>query len=237
MKDYSFEERSIEFWKRVNKTDGCWEWTGAMLLTGYGQMLWVDRKCAKAHRISWIIENGNIPDGMCICHHCDNRKCVRPDHLFLGTIADNNRDMDAKGRRVNSPQIGSKHWKARLSDSDIVEIRKLHWKDGVMHKDIAAIYGVGVKYIARICRGGAWKHVPMSVPMLPPKEARMMSRAKLKRHDVLNIVSMHKLGSTNADLADKFGVSRSNISHIVTGKSWGHLNLLAQSDATNLVNS
>lgn len=93
------------FWDKVSKSDGCWEWMGYLNPKGYG-VLAGDRKGRNApkkmyylaHRLSWEIANGAIPDGKCICHHCDNRKCVRPEHLFLGTRADNTLDMIAKGR-------------------------------------------------------------------------------------------------------------------------------------------
>jgi hypothetical protein len=89
------EER---FWAKVRKGDGCWEWNAAKRL-GYGKFAY-EGKVIDAHRLSWLLHFGPIPEGMLICHRCDNPPCVRPDHLFLGTRADNTHDMDAKGRRV-----------------------------------------------------------------------------------------------------------------------------------------
>lgn len=90
------EER---FWRYVQKGDGCWLWIGAKLTTGYG-VLNIGRKegVAAAHRLSWAIHFGVIPPGKFVCHHCDVRACVRPDHLFLGTSQDNVSDMVRKGR-------------------------------------------------------------------------------------------------------------------------------------------
>jgi hypothetical protein len=86
------------FWAKVRKGDGCWEWQGATR-HGYGTV-WVAEAGGMrlAHRIAWELTNGPIPDGLLACHHCDNRVCVRPDHLFLGTYADNAQDMSRKGR-------------------------------------------------------------------------------------------------------------------------------------------
>lgn len=85
------------FWAKVHKTDDCWEWTAARMSSGYGGFYW-QRGRVPAHRFSWEIAFGAIPEGMFVCHHCDNRLCVRPDHLFLGTALDNARDCVAKGR-------------------------------------------------------------------------------------------------------------------------------------------
>lgn len=88
------EER---FWARVDRGDGCWEWRGCKKRNGYG---WVGVRKEQwvAHRLAWTFVNGPIPTGLHVCHRCDNPSCVRPDHLFIGSHADNMADMKAKGR-------------------------------------------------------------------------------------------------------------------------------------------
>jgi hypothetical protein len=85
------------FWAKVEKTDECWLWTGA-LVTGYGQIAVSDGQRATAHRLSWEWENGPIPEGLQVNHHCDMRACVRPSHLYLGTQEQNMRDKMERGR-------------------------------------------------------------------------------------------------------------------------------------------
>lgn len=91
------------FWEKVSKSDGCWEWTAFCLKSGYG---WFGGKDGTefAHRVSWVLANGAIPDGMFVLHKCDNRKCVNPAHLFLGTHEQNMADMVSKGRSTRGPR-------------------------------------------------------------------------------------------------------------------------------------
>lgn len=92
------------FWERVQKTDDCWLWTGSTDKDGYG-WFWVDGKTATAHRFSYALHNdGAIPDGLYVCHSCDNPPCVNPDHLWLGTNQDNMDDCARKGRRRGRPK-------------------------------------------------------------------------------------------------------------------------------------
>lgn len=95
----------VRFWKHVRKTESCWIWTGGTI-TGYGQFHPTDTRVMKAHRFSWELHYGPIPAGLWVLHRCDTPPCVRPDHLFLGTHADNMADARAKGRLRRRKELG-----------------------------------------------------------------------------------------------------------------------------------
>lgn len=123
-------------------SDDCFEWPGATNNVGYGT-----HGSRLAHRESWIFHNGPIPEGMFVCHRCDNRRCIRASHLFLGTAADNTADMIAKGRGV-SPR-GEQHGLARLTDAQIEEIRARAAR-GETRRAIAAAVGCDQSYVTRL---------------------------------------------------------------------------------------
>lgn len=132
---------------------GCWEWTASKDKCGYGRLL-VDRKARLAHRLSYEFFREKISPGFHVCHRCDNPGCVNPEHLFLGTDADNCADRDAKGRRP--PPKGTVNGRARLTEKDITEIRAAN---GIRQVDLAKQYGVAQTQISRIRRGEHWRHI------------------------------------------------------------------------------
>lgn len=92
------ERLGDRFWSKVDRSGDCWTWTASRTRHGYGRIGLGHDRVETAHRVSWMLANGPIPEGVFVCHRCDNPPCVRPDHLFLGTALDNIRDMIAKGR-------------------------------------------------------------------------------------------------------------------------------------------
>lgn len=146
----------IRFWKRVVKTEhGCWLFQGR-LDKGYGHIK-ENGLIRLAHRYSWELHNGEIPDGLLVCHKCDIRNCVNPAHLFLGTHQDNNDDMWQKGRGKGE-HAGETHHSAKLRNSQIPQIRRLH-SEGNSYKDIALVAGVSAGSIGKIIRGERWKSI------------------------------------------------------------------------------
>jgi len=138
----------------VDLETGCWNWTAYVSpRNGYGQ-IWAYRRKWRVHRLSYILHRGEIPDGIDVCHHCDNRACVNPDHLFLGTRDDNMADMVAKGRQ--RPCIGTKHGRAKITEADVIEIRAIQ---GIPHTKIAQQYGISKTQVSTIRAGKYWKHV------------------------------------------------------------------------------
>lgn len=106
-----------------------------------------------AHRAAYDILKGSVPANMCVCHTCDNPSCCNPDHLFLGTHADNRADQKAKGRTM----VGSKHHGSKLTEADVKKIRSLHGQ--YPHTEIAKQYGVSDRTINVIVSRKRWKHV------------------------------------------------------------------------------
>lgn len=111
------------FWAKVKKTEGCWLWTGSKARFGYGKIGTGRRsgKTVTAHRVSFEMHCGPIPEGLCVLHRCDTPACVNPLHLFLGTYRDNNIDKVLKGR--DKSPAGERHYATKLTDAQVAEIK------------------------------------------------------------------------------------------------------------------
>lgn len=140
--------------KFVARPDGCWEWTASRRPNGYGQFKLGDR-VGYAHRASYTLFVGAIPVGMFVCHRCDNKACVNPEHLFVGTAADNMADMAAKGRGRKTGSRGERNGRAILTAEQVVSIREA-LNAGAVGLRLAEAYGVGPTAISRIRSGRAW---------------------------------------------------------------------------------
>lgn len=141
------------FWANVKRRKNCWEWVGSCTATGYGSFCatYEGRKYWKAHRFSWHLHNGPIPDGQCVLHKCDNPACVRPDHLEIGTQAENIRQRDMRGRGP----IGVKHGSAKLTEAQVLVV--YHSKENGMR--LAERLGVHNSVIYNIRKGKTWSHL------------------------------------------------------------------------------
>lgn len=137
--------------------NGCWEWQGYVAVDGYGSFRF-EREGDHTHRWAWRIYRGQIPDNSCVLHRCDNMRCVNPEHLFLGSHADNVIDKIRKGRQ---PRGESCH-NARLSEEDVLEIRRMH-DAGIRNKRIACRFDISLTHVGHIVRGRLWKHVEAEV--------------------------------------------------------------------------
>jgi len=136
----------IRFWTLVERGPGCWIWKKSTGSHGYGQFYPAKGNPLQAHRVSWFLTFGKIPTGMHVLHRCDNKRCVRPDHLFLGTHADNMRDKCNKGRQSHFASKGDACKYIKVTDAQVEEIRT-RWRAGTRQKpgnaaDLAKEYGV-----------------------------------------------------------------------------------------------
>lgn len=146
------------FWERVKKQDGdgCWEWTGKIdKASGYARVHVQGRGRIGVHRMSWELANGTkAPADREVCHKCDNRICIRPDHLFLGTTLENAQDKVQKGRQPR----GTTNAAAKLTDAQVLAIRNTPRGRGVRAR-LAADYGVSISLIKQIWAGTVWTHL------------------------------------------------------------------------------
>src|SRR5208282_854629 len=144
---------------------GCWIWMGSINSSGYGNASH-NRKTIRAHRLSWTLFNGLIPDGLWVLHKCDVPSCVNPSHLFLGTAGDNTQDALSKGRMA----YGERHGLTKLTTDLVIEIRR-RYTSGESPRAIGASLGMNRDSIRKLATGITWRHVPGAVPPISYSEA------------------------------------------------------------------
>jgi HNH endonuclease/GIY-YIG catalytic domain len=226
------------FWAKVHKTEGCWEWTGS-LAHGYGQFALCKERdtrravLMRAHRFSYILAHGPLDDGLLVLHLCDNRKCVRPDHLIVGTYRANTADMRAKGR--SGDLLGEAVPNHRRT-VEMVRAMRQRYAAGESIKALAQGYGMSRGTASDIIHGRSWRHIEGAQPVASERVRRAavdlthvargerVGNAKLTAGAVRAIRARYNAGDISyADLAREYGLSRRTIRLAVIGKRWAHV--------------
>lgn len=209
------------FYSLFDKSEGCWIWKGKLNTGGYGKYGYN----TNAHRKMYEYEFGPIPKGMQVCHTCDVRKCVNPDHLFLGTITDNQKDKVKKNRQAKGSQIAN----SILTEEIVLEVRKMRLA-GNMYKKISEKFKISWDLVKRICQNTQWKHVPLGEETRKikrsyknPLKGSQRHNSKLTEEQVKEIRSLLNEGKRLIDIAKQFNISISNVCDIRYKRTWSHV--------------
>ena len=225
----------------VSTPESCWLWKGGKIRSGYGSMR-VDGVSWLAHRVSYRLLIGDIPDGLHCLHRCDVPNCVRPSHLFLGTQSDNMVDMVAKGRgRQPLPPIGEQHRHAKLNRVDVYCVRQIVSQGIASQRRVARLFGVSPSAVEQIINNKRWRHLPsdfwgfsvedrVQIWTQWPNWVKQVERpelhglAKVNDVDVYCIRQIVAQGfATQKVVASLLGVSHSTVSQIINKKRWDHV--------------
>jgi len=185
------------FWKNIDKQsdDKCWNWIGKLSKGGYGNF-WIKDLSDKAHRISWFINYGELPPKIFVCHHCDNRKCVNPKHLFLGTSSDNNKDRAKKGRSAKPIWCIPK-----LNNEQKEELIK-RYLNGESQRKLAKFYNINQRLV--------WQIIHKKIPERNYKHA-----PKLTDEQRTNLLNDWNNGIRKYVLAMKYNIAISSVRYII----------------------
>lgn len=205
----------------------CWNWTGTLCKDGYGKCK-RKGKTYRTHRLSYEYYKGEFDNNLYVCHSCDNPKCVNPDHLWLGTHFHNELDKTLKGRRSPSPSIshphlipkGEKIWSSKLTKEVVEEIYKLGLKNYTAKQILDKLnLKLHTSTINRIMTGKSWAHLNLAekygVYSVDLREKN--SATKLNKKIVANIKQSRL---SKKELSEKYNVTVSTISYILSGKTW-----------------
>lgn len=203
------------FWAKVEKSDdGCWLWTGRRFGgTDYGSfsvcvITWRGRawRPEAAHRLAYELAHGPISPGFHVLHSCDVRTCVRPDHLRVGTDGDNKADAVLRGRLRH----GHRHHWAKLSERDVLRMRRLYATGTVTQLALANRFGVDYQAVNAILHGRVWRRV--GGPVIPPG---VRLQTKLTHPQVAEIRRLRRDGRSLSWIAQRFGITKTHVSRIV----------------------
>lgn len=208
----------------VDEDTGCWEWTGAKHNYGYGQ-IGVNGRQTGAHRFSYELHHGEIPDGAFICHKCHNPSCVNPDHLYAGDPKSNAEDMVEAGRAPKP--YGTKQGSSALSESEVVDIRE-RYADGDTVANLANEHEVSMGTLSRVVNGESYPNV--GGPTDVDTHERMANRgedggnSKLTADEVREIRRVYADEDVSmADVGDRFEISSTQVCDIVNRNTWQHV--------------
>lgn len=197
----------------VRACDGCWIWNLCLNSVGYGKF-GVNGLSTYAHRFSWKIHRGEIPRNLFVLHKCDNRDCVNPDHLFLGTPLDNMRDMIAKGRQ--SHPSGSDHFRAKLTEEDVIELLKMDATGEYTYNDLASKFKISRSQIWNILHGVTWKaitRITRGTPLAHHKQKKLTK-------EQIELAFQLKTSKSQASIAVILNCFPSTISRLFSGQNY-----------------
>lgn len=216
-------KNSTRFWAKVAKGGpcDCWVWQGGKQHFGHGTIRIKSDGVPTpvgAHRLSYVLHCGEIPDGLIVRHNCDNPPCVNPAHLLLGTRTDNAADMVARGRLA--PTFGEHNGSRKLSDEAASQIIcMLSRPNPPTQSEIAAEFGISQSTVSLIRHHKRWTHVD-GMEILPPPPKR---RRRLDEEDVRLIRRLLAEGQRQFEIAEEMRTTRTTICDIANGKIWAHV--------------
>jgi len=205
------EDRIKTFWSYSTKDyasdNECWNWLKCKDQKGYG-FFRINKKMVRAHRLSYMIYNkiDEIPEGMLICHKCDNPPCINPKHLFIGTPHDNSQDCLIKNR--NKCFYGNENWNSKLNEKEVIEIRDLYYNNIYSMKELGNIYEVTRELIGYIVIGTIWKNIGGHI-------REVAQYQKVSQEDVNNIRSLRKSGVSVREISLLYPISERHIRDII----------------------
>lgn len=205
----------LEARSKVELSTGCRIWLRSKDKDGYGRVRFEGKNVA-VHRLAWTFANGDIPERLIMMHSCDNPPCFNLAHLTCGTNIDNHDDSKAKGRAAIQP--GSVHHNAKLTESQVIEIRA----SDDFHYAIAKKYGISRANVSMIKSGFSWNHISGAVPPKRGQRARG-ERAGLSKLTDAIVLEIRADKGTNQSIANRFGISTTTVSFIKNRKTWTHI--------------